>query len=66
MSQKTAWFMLQRIRKAWNDDDWPFGGPVEVDETFIGGRRRSNKHTHRTSCAPGEALSERPPYRRKE
>ena len=41
--QPTAWFMLHRIREAWiNNGDGPtFSGPVEVDESYFGGRRRN-------------------------
>lgn len=37
VSQPTAWFMLHRIREAWQTEgDNDFQGPVEVDETFYG------------------------------
>lgn len=43
VSQKTAWHLAHRIREAWKTDKPAFAGPVEVDETFVGGRE-SNKH----------------------
>ena len=48
VSQPTAWFMLHRIREAWDDDDGePFDGPVEVDETYMGGKRRNMPNAKR-------------------
>ena len=42
VTQKTAWFMLHRIRQAWADESGePFDGPVEVDETYMGGIRKN-------------------------
>src|SRR6266571_3295402 len=43
VTQKTAWFMLHRIRLALQDESFgsKLGGEVEVDETFIGGKARN-------------------------
>ena len=43
VSQPTAWFMLHRIREGWKQSgpDGPFSGPVGVDETYFGGKRKN-------------------------
>ena len=42
VTQRTGWFMLQRIRLAMqNGSIVKMGGIVEVDETFIGGKARN-------------------------
>lgn len=43
ITQKSAWFMLHRFRKAMHDDfaGSKLGGEVEAEETFIGGKVRT-------------------------
>lgn len=42
VTQKTAWFMLHRIREAMQDKSaTKLSGEVEVDESFIGGKARN-------------------------
>src|ERR1700733_724612 len=54
VTQKSAWFMLHRIRLAMQDDFFgsKLGGEVEVDETFIGGKAR-NMHKSRKARMTG-------------
>ncbi len=48
VTQRTAWHMAHRIRKALSSGDGNlFEGPVEVDETYLGGKRRNMSNSKR-------------------
>ena len=55
LTQKSAWFMLHRIREVFKDmgPKLPFDGPVEVDETFFGGERSRMNSAQRKKLPPG-------------
>ena len=51
VTQKTAWFLSMRIRTALSQGDALFSGPVEVDETYIGGKRSNMRNSKRKKLA---------------
>jgi transposase-like protein len=54
-SYKTAWYILQRVRAAMQDEDFPkLMGTVEVDETYVGGKN-ANRHWNKKVKGTGGA-----------
>ena len=51
VTQKTAWFLAHRLRAAMSHSGIFFAGPVEVDETYVGGRRRNMSNAKRKELA---------------
>jgi transposase-like protein len=47
VTQKSAWFMLHRIRLAMQTESFLLSGEVEVDETFVGGKAGNMHRTLR-------------------
>lgn len=43
VTYKTAWRMFNQIRKLMSEDVDNLAGPVEADETYVGGKRRGTK-----------------------
>ena len=61
VTQKSAWFMLQRARLAMQDDKTggKLSGEIAADETFIGGKARNMHANKRAEKIHGSAVLER-------
>ncbi len=58
VTQKTAWFMLHRIRLAMQTGSFiKSGGEFEADETFIGGKAKNMSKTRRAKSIPGSGVA---------
>lgn len=59
--QGTAWFLMQRIREGFIEGQGePFPGPVEVDETYIGGKRKNKSNAERKAATGRGAVDMTP------
>jgi hypothetical protein len=61
-TQKTAWFMLQRIRKCFDiENDNRLDNDVEVDETYIGGKNKNRHCDKKVEQSQGRSSKDKTP-----
>ncbi|MCY3769870.1 MAG: IS1595 family transposase [Gammaproteobacteria bacterium] len=51
ITQKSAWHLAHRLREGLKAGNVQFSGPIEVDETFIGGKRANMSNSKRKALA---------------
>lgn len=63
VTQKTAWFMAHRIRFALQVKSFvaPMEGPVQVDETFVGGKNKNRHASKKVKESQGRSLKDKTP-----
>ena len=62
VTQKTAWYMLQKVRSLYaQDDNNPFEGEVECDEVYIGGKEKWKHQSMKTPKTQGRSTKTKTP-----
>ena len=62
VTQKTAWYMNQRIREAFNIAlEEKLDGEVELDETFVGGKNKNRHRNKKVRNSQGRSFKDKVP-----
>lgn len=63
VTQKTAWFMLQRIRACYPqpEEEPQLEGKVELDETFVGGKNKNRHWDKKVPQSQGRSFKDKTP-----
>lgn len=61
VTQKTAWFMLQRIRNCFGIETTQLDNEVEIDETFIGGKNKNRHNDKKVENSQGRSVKDKAP-----
>lgn len=60
VTQKTAWFMLQRIRNCFGfDNDNDLSNEIEVDETYVGGKSKNRHDIKKVKHSQGRSTKDK-------
>lgn len=62
VTQKTAWFMLQRIRNCFGfDNNEQLDNEVEADETYVGGKNKNRHNSKKIKGSQGRSAMDKTP-----